>query len=69
VSTSQGRDAARLGSNRNRWWRPRYSTVGPRVYDREHSIAPPGCAVGVGSGGTGEAPKEVVNTHECVRRL
>ena len=34
-------------------------TVGPRVYDR----APPGCGVGSSSGGTVEAPKEVLNTH------
>jgi hypothetical protein len=39
-------------------------TVGPRVYDRERPIAPPGCGVGVGSGGTGEAPKVVVNTQK-----
>jgi hypothetical protein len=43
-------------------------TVGSRIqYDRGRSIAPPS-RVGVGSGGTGEAQKEVVNTHdECVR--
>jgi hypothetical protein len=37
-------------------------TVGPRAYDRERAIAPPGRDVGVGSGEG--APKEVANTQK-----
>jgi hypothetical protein len=39
-------------------------TVGPRAYDRERVIAPPGRGVGIGSGGTGEARKKVANTQK-----
>jgi hypothetical protein len=66
VSTSRGRNFSAASLAETGGGAP--GTVGPRAYDRERVIAPPGRGVGSGSGGTGEARKKSRKYTEIVRR-